>query len=99
MRYSIKNSGFFSKQSIIFLLGFAVPVVVNILGTYSILPMTVYLTPISFGIAVILFAFAIFRFQFLNTSPIALQRIVDRISDSYVIINENYTIIDFNKTL
>lgn len=99
MRYSIKNSGFFSKQSIMFLLGFAVPLVVNILGTYNILPMNIYLTPISFGIAIIFFAFAIFRFQFLNVSPIALQRIVDRISDSYVIVNENYAIIDFNKTL
>ena len=98
MRYKTKNSGFFSKQSILFLLGFAIPVVVNVLGTYNILPMTVYLTPISFGIAIILFAFAIFRFQFLNVSPIALQRIVDRISDSYIIINENYIITDFNKT-
>ncbi|MBQ9298123.1 MAG: PAS domain S-box protein [Clostridia bacterium] len=98
MRFSIKNSGFFSRQSILFLLGTLAPLIVNILGTYGILPMTIYLTPISFGIAVILFAFAIFKFQFLNVAPIALQRIVDQISDSYIIINDNYNITDFNKT-
>ena len=98
MRYSIKNSGFFSKQSLLFLFGTSVPLIINILGTFSIIPMNIYLTPISFGIAIILYAFAIFKFQFLNVAPIALQKIVDKISDSYIIINDNYVITDFNKT-
>lgn len=98
MKYSIKNSGFFSKQSILFLLGTSVPLIVNILGTFNILPMNIYLTPISFGVSIILYAFAIFKFQFLNVAPIALQKIVDKISDSYIIINENNIITDFNKT-
>lgn len=98
MKYSIKNSGFFSKQSLLFLLGTSVPLVINVLGTFNILPMNIYLTPISFGVAIILYAFAIFKFQFLNVAPIALQKIVDKISDSYVIINENNNITDFNKT-
>ncbi|MBN2852678.1 MAG: HAMP domain-containing histidine kinase, partial [Clostridia bacterium] len=41
---------------------------------------------------------AILKFQFLNISPIALQRIVDLISDSFVIINKEYDVIDYNKT-
>ena len=96
--FSIKNAGFFSKQSILIILGCLFPVIVNVLGTLRIIPMTIYLTPISFTLAVVFFAFAIFKFKFLSTTPIALQRIVDRISDSYVILDENNNISDFNKT-
>lgn len=97
--YISKNSGFFSKQSIMIALGTFIPIVVNILATYSSLNLSVYLTPISYSMAVICFALAIFKFKVLSLTPIALQRIVDRISDSYVVINEDNVITDFNKTL
>lgn len=44
------------------------------------------------------FTLAIFKFKFLSIAPIALQNIVDKMSDSYIVINEDYKIIDFNKT-
>ena len=44
------------------------------------------------------FAIAIFKFDFLTVNPVALQRIVDRISDGYVVLNDNRIIIDYNKT-
>ena len=61
--------------------------------------MSIYLTPISFTIAIVCFALAIFKFKFLSIAPIALQRVVDRISDGYLVLNEDNKIIDFNKTL
>ena len=98
LRYSIKNQGLFSKQSILILLGISIPVVLNFLGTCKILPMTVYVTPISFSLSMIFFAFAILKFQFLGATPIALQKIVDRMSDSYLVLNDDGTITDFNQT-
>ena len=98
VRFSFKNSGFFSNQSILILIGLLGPFGVNILQTLSIIIVPVYLTPVSFSFAVICFAFAIFKFNFLNIVPIALQRIVDLISDSYLIIDKDYFIIDYNKT-
>ena len=98
LRYSIKNQGLFSKQSILILLGISIPVVLNFLGTCKILPMTVYVTPISFSLSMIFFAFAILKFQFLGATPIALQKIVDRMSDSYLVLNDYGTITDFNQT-
>ena len=98
LRYSIKNSGFFSKQSILFLIGSIIPIVVNLLGTFAIIPMTIYITPISFAFAIFFHALAIFKFGFLKITPIALQKIVDKISDGYVVINNEDIIIDFNKT-
>ena len=98
LKFSIKNSGFFSRQSMLIVLGVSVPVVVNILGTFKIIPMSIYVTPITFTITIICCAIAIFKFQFLNVTPIALQKIVDRISDGYVVLDDNNVITDFNKT-
>lgn len=98
IKYSIKNAGFFSKQSIMFFIGTLVPIALNALGTFNIINMSIYLTPISFSIAIFFYAVAIFKFKFLSITPIALQRIVDRISDGYIVINEQNNIIDFNET-
>ena len=98
LKFSIKNSGFFSKQSILIVIGISIPVITNILGTFQIIPMSIYITPITFTITVIFCAISIFKFQFLGVTPIAMQKIVDRISDSFVVLDESKRIIDFNKT-
>ena len=93
-----KNSGFFSKQSLLLILGISIPLLTNILGTFKILPMTVYITPISFALTMICFAFAIFKFQFLGIAPIAVQIIANRISDSYLVLDDYLVMSDFNET-
>lgn len=93
-----KNSGFFSKQSLLLILGISIPFVTNILGTFKILPMTVYITPISFALTMICFAFAIFKFQLLGIAPIAVQIIANRISDSYLVLDDYLVMSDFNET-
>ncbi len=98
LRFSIKNSGFFSKQSLLIVLGVSIPLIINVLGGFKIIPMSIYVTPISFTASIICFALAIFKFNFLKVAPIALQRIVDRISDSYIVLNENNVVTDFNET-
>ncbi len=98
LKYTIKNAGFFSKQSIFIIIGTLIPILVNILGTFNILPMTIYITPISFAFTILCFSIAIFRFKFLSITPIAMQKIVDRISDAFIVLNENYIITDFNET-
>lgn len=99
MRCSVKNSTFFSKQSVLIFIGVLVPLVINVLGTFNIVNMSIYVTPISFAFTILCFALAIFRFGVLKVTPIALQRIVDRISDSYMVLNDDMVITDFNKTL
>ncbi len=98
LKYAIKNSGIFSRQAILFILAALAPISVNILGLLNIIPMSIYVTPICFTITILLLALAIFKFNFSNTTPIALQRIVDRISDSYMVLDEENVITDFNKT-
>lgn len=98
IKYSIKNSGIFSKQAMLFIVAAIIPISVNILGAIQVVPMSIYLTPICFTISILLCFMAIFKFDFLNTTPIALQKIVDRMSDSYIVLNEDNIITDFNET-
>ena len=98
LRYSIKNAGFFSKQSILIVCGVLIPIIINVLGTFNIIPMNIYLTPICFAFSIFFFAVAIFKYGFLKVTPIAMQRVVDRMSDSFLVINEDNIITDFNNT-
>lgn len=98
LKTSIKSSGIFSKQSILFIIGTCIPIIINLLGTIKIISMNVYLTPISFSLAIFVYGLAILKFNFLGAAPIALQKIVDRISDSYIVLNEDGYVTDLNKT-
>ncbi len=96
--FSTKNSGFFSKQSILITIGVIVPLVVIVLSTSKIVDMLVFYENISFSVAMLFFTIAIFKFQLMNVIPIALQKIVDLISDSYIVVNDELEIIDFNRS-
>lgn len=98
LKSTIKSSGILSKQSILILFGVSVPIIVNLLGTFEIFHMSIYITPITFIVTVVMCAIAIFKFQFLGIAPIALQIVVNQISDSYVVLGLYNNIIDFNET-
>ncbi|MCL2859158.1 MAG: ATP-binding protein [Oscillospiraceae bacterium] len=97
LRYSIKNAGFFSRASISIVLAIIIPVslALTIDNTTSLY---YYIIPSSFFLSVMLLMFALLRFNLLNITPIALQRIVDKISDGYVVLNDRMRISDHNKT-
>lgn len=97
--YAVKNSGFFSKQSLLIMLGTLVPTSINVLGYIGVLNLSIYITPIIYIVTIFCYMFAMFKLQLFKASPIALQKIVDRISDSYIVLNEDNVITDFNKTL
>ncbi len=96
---SIKHLGFFSKQALLAISATLIPLVVNVLGFLNIIEMTIYATPISFAVAIMFFFLAIFKFGFLNITPIAFQKIADRMSNGYIVLNEYYSVTDCNKTL
>ena len=99
LRFFKKNSGLFAQQLNLFLVGILFPFVLNLLGTLKIIEVTVYITPISSAVSIICFTLALFKFQLLDTVPIALTKVVDRMSDGYIVINEKSIITDYNLTL
>jgi two-component system sensor histidine kinase HupT/HoxJ len=96
---SIKNSGFFSRQTTFILIGILIPLVVNVLTTLRIATLPIYYTSISFAFAIIFYALAVFRYNFLRITPIALKTVVDIISDGFMVINEECSIVDYNRTM
>ncbi len=96
--FSIKNAGFFSRQSIFILLGIIVSTAYNLLLTAQVIQGYFHTNVISFFITFLLFYFAILKFDFLNIVPIALQRVVDHISDSFLVIDRDGVIVDYNRT-
>lgn len=93
---SIKKSSIKSKQTFLILISAIVPIMVNVLASTRIIPANIYETPVSFSVTVLTLGFAMFRYNFLNISPIATTRIVNQMSDAYVVLNVNYKVLDCN---
>ncbi len=95
--FSIKNYGLFSKQSILIVIGIVISLMTDALSTFKILNWSAAVENIAFAITIIFFILATLKFDFLNVVPIALQTVVNLLSDSYAVINEDFIIIDYNK--
>ena len=96
LRASVKQSSMLSKQSLLIILGSLIPIVVNILGM-TVVDTNIYVTPISFIVTILFFGVAILRYNFLSIAPIALKRVVDQMSDLYLVLNQDCIISDCNK--
>ena len=97
VNYFKRNSGLFSQQISLIVVGTVFPFIINLLGTLGIIEITIYITPIALAISIICFALALFKFQLLNSLPIALTKIVNRISDGYIVLNDKNIVTDYNK--
>ncbi len=95
---SVRKSGFFSIPTSLILFGSLVPFVLNILGTLRILEISIYITPISFVVTLICYALAIIKYKALNITPIAFRTVIDTMSDAFIVISDDGTIVDKNLT-
>lgn len=94
----IRNSKLFSKQSIVIIISCLVPLIINVLFTYKIFPLTMYITCVCFAFTILCTYFAILKYGFLDISPISMRKVMDSISDAFIIIDSNYKILDYNAT-
>ncbi|MEL7565742.1 MAG: diguanylate cyclase [Dehalobacterium sp.] len=95
--FSIKNYGVFSRQSLLIFFGIMISLIIDAISTFKIFDWSTAIENISFAVTISFFILATVKFDFLNVIPIALQTVVDLISDIYVVINEDFEIIDYNK--
>jgi hypothetical protein len=96
--YALKNSGPLSIQAVLILLGSLIPFVANVLYTFRVNNFNVYSTPLAFSATLVMYMLGLFRFNLLKVSPIALQTIINRISDSFIVFDRDMNVIDFNQT-
>jgi two-component system sensor histidine kinase HupT/HoxJ len=97
INFSRKNkSSLYLKQCILFVMGGVIPLFVSIACTLG-RNASITTTPLSFTCTLILNGIAIYRLHFLDIKPLAVQKIMERISDGYLILSENELIISYNE--
>ena len=94
--YAFKNSGILSVQALLITFGSLVPFAVNMLYTLRVNGFDIYSTPIANTVAIAMYLLGMFRFNFLKVSPIALQTVINRISDSFIVLDKEMNVLDFN---
>lgn len=84
------------KQALLFSVGNAIPLTVNVIVSLRIVNWGVVATPLSFIATIILHGYAIYKLHFFDIRPIAMQRVLDWISDGYLVVSENGLVINCN---
>ena len=98
VKSSMNKSGMTTVQSILFIFGILIPLMGNFVGIMGRFNTTIYLQAILFAITVLLYYIAIFKFKALNFVPIATKTIIDNMTDSFIVLSEDGTIVDLNRT-
>lgn len=96
LRFGLKNRKMYFWQSMAICLGDLVPMVISMLATFKIANFSIAATPIAFLMTVILHGVAIYKLNFLKVTPVAIQNVLDNISDGYLIISDGGVIMDYN---
>ncbi|GEM_PF-136602 len=97
LRFGISTNRFYLKQSLAFCVGNLIPMIVSLIATLKILNLDIAATPISFVGTWIFHGIAFLRFKFLDITPLAMQSIMDRVSDCYIIVSDGGLVVDFNQ--
>jgi len=102
--FAIKNSAVWSAQATLIIIGSVIPLATNVVYTLNALGIVNYSwidgysTPIAFTFTLGLYLFGMFRFNMMRITPVALQTVINRISDSFIVVDTEMNIIDYNKT-
>jgi len=97
--FSLKNSGVFSRQSFFVLLGILLPLSVNILYSFGSFSLPFSVNASTFTVSLLCFAIAFYKYDFLKVAPIAINSVVDLISDGYLVIDKHQNIVAGNKAM
>ena len=96
---SMRNSGLFSMQSMLVIIGIVVTLVPNMLYSFGIGNMSFSISMVAFSLSIPCFAIAFLKYRFIVSMPITIRQVVDHISDGYLVIDKNSKIMTSNQTL
>ena len=96
---SNRNSGLFSRQSILVILGVVTTLVPNILYSFGIAHLPFSVSAAAFTLTILCFSIAFLKYRFIAALPISLRQVVDLISDGYLVVDKQLYIISYNRAL
>ncbi len=96
----LRANPFFKRQYLIILISSIIPFAANIfsLANYTELA-GLDLGPVSFGVSSILYAYAVFRHQFMDLLPVARGHLIESMSDGVLVLDEHNRIVDINPAM
>jgi PAS domain S-box-containing protein len=90
----------FLFQMIIMILGGLTPLAGSIMYVFNLNPMPgMDWTPLAFMVSGLFLALGIFRFQMLDLTPVARERIVDTMGDGVIVMDAHCRIVDVNSAM
>lgn len=97
VRFALNNrSRLCFQQALLFSLGVFVPLAMNVLVSLRVVNLGIVATPLSFIATSLFHGYAIYKLHFFDIRPIAMQRVLDWISDGYLVISEKGLVINYN---
>ena len=98
IRFAVSSrTNLYLKQAIFFSVGNLLPIVVNIVALTQVTSLSIAATPLAFLGTIIFHGIAIYRLHLLDIKPIAMQQVLNQISDCYLITGENGLILGYNE--
>ena len=85
------------RQAFLFTAGGLVPSIVNVLAILGVFKSSIILTPISFAITLAFHSFVIYRLNFFDIRPIAMEHLLNWISDCYLVTSTNGFVVNYNE--
>lgn len=81
-----------------FIVGLLIPLITNFLATLKVIKLPISATPLAFLVTIFAHGIAVYYLNFLNIKPIALESMVDNISEGYVLLSSDRCIIYSNNS-
>lgn len=98
MNFTIKShSRLYLNQAILFALSNIIPCVVSFIATFKILNLPITATPIAFIGTVFIHGISISKLNYLSITPIAMQHVLNWISDCYLVVSEDKLVLSYNQ--
>ncbi len=87
------------RQLTTILIGFLIPLAINIAHTFGFIPYVVDLTPLAFTFSGPLFAWTMYRQRLFSLTPVAREVVVDDMADGMLVLDKDNRIVDSNPAM
>ncbi|MBQ8044147.1 MAG: hypothetical protein IJ272_08400 [Clostridia bacterium] len=98
IRSSMDKSKFLSPQTLLLMLTCVIPFIPRIVALVADVDMPEYVLPISYMAMSLILSLNILKYNVLNAVPIALNSVIDLMSDAFVVISHDGDIVDKNRS-
>ncbi len=84
------------RQTLVLLAGFPLPLMINVLLTFGVIPYVADFTPFGLAVTGLMFAWAVYGYRLLDLAPLAREALIDGLQDGMLVINLQAQVVDYN---